>query len=114
MDVKIIHAWAVHGDSGSVQNTGNGPIIGYCETELDADLHSQGKGSWGGKGAVSKVKMLVLQNGVDSKMYALAQPFPVKFHTLEVHLVQKRDDALLRAETLARLTAEQRRVLGLF
>ena len=107
---EIVDAWAVHGDSGTDRHN-DGPLIGYCNNQKDAEAYAQGKGWWGGCGKIEKVPALV----INGDTYILASPEPVKFvegASERLAAEQKQHDEALRQRTLASMTAEQRRVLG--
>ena len=80
-----------------------GVIIGYYSTKSFAEKASKGKGWWGADGEIQALDALKVGNDV----WLLA-----KMHPLDVDDVTCIDDEVLRKETLAKLTVEQRRVLG--
>lgn len=100
-DVKIIKVWVYHGDGGE---RGVGPILGYCSTKYEADQQSAHTGFYGGKGWVSEVPAIKINHDV----YILAHDKPV-----DLDGVKAKCDADLKAKTLASLTDDQKRVLGL-
>ena len=100
-DVKIIKVYAYHGDGGE---RGTGPVMGYCSSKYDADIASAHTGFYGGKGWVSEVPAIKINHDV----YILAHDYPV-----DLDGVRAKSDAELKAKTLASLSAEQKRVLGL-
>ena len=104
MNVQIIDIFAVHGDGGE---HGRGPIEGYCRTRSEADTMSKGRGWFGGAGAVTGVKALI----VGDQMYALAQAAPILF--MDAVAQQKADAEAARAAALAKLTPAERALLGL-
>jgi hypothetical protein len=109
--IDFIDAWAVHGDSGS-ERTDDAPVIGYCNTAADAAAYALGKGWWGRPGKVTPVSAMV----IDGDTYILAQREPVRFvegASEALAAKHKQQDSELRARTIAGLSAEQRRVLGL-
>jgi hypothetical protein len=100
-DVSIIKVWAYHGDGGE---RGVGPVIGYCSSKYDADVQSKHTGFYGGKGWVSEVPAIKINHDV----YILAHDKPV-----DLDGKRKQADEDLKALTLASLSDEQKRVLGL-
>ncbi len=105
MSYKIIDAFAVHGDGGNEYNIG--PIIGYCATQADAQVMSQGKGWWGGAGAINKAKLLV----VGDEMFALERPDAVEFMSADG--LRKASAEAARQRARAKLNAEDLAALGL-
>jgi hypothetical protein len=101
---RIVEIYAVHGDGGE---RSLGPIIGYCESQSDADRHKKGTGWYGGDGHVSKACAIE----VNGSLYVLAAVKPIVF--MDKIEEQKRLDQELRAKTIASLSEEQLRVLGL-
>ena len=100
-DIKIIKVWAYHGDGGE---RGIGPILGYCSSKYDAEQKAQHSGWYGGQGWVAEHSAIKINHDV----YVLATPHPI-----DLDGVQKQADAELKAKTLASLTSDQKRVLGL-
>lgn len=100
----IIRVFAFHGDGGEYSR---GPILGVCETELEAAKFAFGKGWYGGDGQVSK-QFAIKCNG---KMYLLQSDAPFIFQK-DVE-AQKKADQDLKEKTMKMLTREQIRVLGL-
>jgi hypothetical protein len=100
-DIHLIKVYAYHGDGG---DRGTGPILGYCSTKYQADLESTHTGFYGGKGWVSETSAIRINNEV----YILAGEHPV-----DLDGVKAKSDAELKEKTLASLTDEQKRVLGL-
>ena len=100
-DVKIITVYAYHGDGGE---RGVGPVIGYCSSKYEADVASQNTGFYGGKGWVSEARAIKINHDV----YILAHANPV-----DLDGVKAKADAELKEKTLASLSSEQKRVLGL-
>jgi hypothetical protein len=98
---EIIKIFEVHGDGGE---WGYGPVIGYATTPYNAKMMAKGKGFFGSEGMYMEVPALTI-NGVT---YVLKKEYPI-----ELNDVQATKDADLRAKTLASLTPEQKRVLGL-
>ncbi len=101
---KIKQVFAVHGDGGE---RGIGPIIGYCETSSEADIHRKGQGWWG-DGEVTRAYVIE----VDGMLYALARQHPIKY--MSDIKKQEQEDRELRKKTLESLTQDQRRVLGVY
>lgn len=100
-DIRLITVYAYHGDGGERDC---GPIIGYCSSNHDADVKSHSSGFYGGKGYVSEHTAVKINQDI----YLLAQSKPI-----DLDGVQAKYDADLKAETLASLTADQKRVLGI-
>jgi hypothetical protein len=98
---EIITVYAHHGDGGE---RGTGPILGYCSTRPAAEVAAYGQGWYGGNGWVSDCPALKIGDAV----FVLAHKNPID-------LDGKRSlaDAELKAKTLADLTDDQKRVLGL-
>lgn len=101
VSVEIIKVYEVHGDGGE---RGYGPVIGYASTESIAKEMAKGEGFFGSDGIYTEVPAIKV-NGV---FYALKKEFPI-----DLDNAQTTKDAELKAKTLASLTAEQKRVLGL-
>lgn len=99
---KFITVYAVHGDSGGDRS--EGPIIAYYSGKSVAEKKAQNSGWYGGYGGVSTHCAIV----IDDQVYLLAKDTPID---LDQKLALA--DELLRVATLASLTAEQKRVLGL-
>jgi hypothetical protein len=90
-----------------------GAVVGYCDSKTTADARAKGEGWWGGMGAVSEMSALVLEGQV----WALRQPEPVQVMNLEqVRILkpvpQSEIDTELRSAALAKLSPDERRVLG--
>ena len=100
-DVVIIKVYAHHGDGG---DRGTGPIRGYCSTRHDAEQAAKGQGWYGGDGWVSEAHAIEINH----KVYVLADKDPI-----DLDGKNARSDAELKEKTLASLTADQKRVLGL-
>lgn len=81
-----------------------GAVIGYFRIHADAFEYAKGKGGWGGEGIVDKVSAV----SIGGHVYILATPQPV-----DLDLVKKKRDEELRKRTLAELSADQIRVLGI-
>lgn len=99
---EIISVWAYYGDSG--EGGGRSPLLGYCSSFNLAARAAKGKGFWGGDGAVSVCKALK----IGSEIFALIDEKPIDLNGTKVA-----QDAKLREQTLASLTVEQKRVLGI-
>ena len=104
MTVQIIQAYAVHGDGGE---RSDGPIEGYCATRADAEIMCQGRGWYGGNGAITTASVLE----VEGVLYALASPIPITF--MSAKATQEAVDKAARERALAKLTLTDRRVLGI-
>lgn len=99
--IEIITIWQAHGDGGE---HGNGPVIAYCSTESQAIEAAKGKGYFGSNGHVDSAKGL----RADGHVWLLA-----KEHPIDLDSEQANRDEELREQTLAGLSDEQKRVLGL-
>ena len=100
--MELVDVWQAHGDSGSDQ--WRGPVIAYCSTEAQANLAAERRGWYGGHGGVSKARGLK----IDGQVWLLAREEPIDLDSLSA-----KQDEELRERTLAGLSSEQRRVLGL-
>lgn len=98
---EIRKIYEVHGDGGE---WGYGPVIGYASTPDNAKMMAKGKGFFGSEGMYMEVPALTI-NGVT---YVLKKEYPI-----ELDNVEATKDAELKEKTLASLTPEQKRVLGL-
>jgi hypothetical protein len=101
--VEKIRIWAARGDGGETGGS-TAPIVGYCRTEAQAKDLAKGKGFYGSQGHVSQHDALE----VNGEIWVLAASNPV-----DLDNAQARRDDDLRKRTLASLSDEQRRVLGL-
>lgn len=99
--MERIEVWLAHGDGGE---RGICPVIAYCSTEAQAKKAAKGRAWYGGDGAV--INRAALK--IDGKVWLLAERDPI-----DLDSAQAQRDAELRAQTLAMLDDEQRRVLGL-
>lgn len=100
-EVSIIKVYAHHGDGG---DRGTGPIQGYCSSRYAAENAALGQGWYGGNGWVSEAYAIKINHDV----YVLASKDPI-----DLDGVNAKSDAELKAKTLASLSADQKRVLGL-
>lgn len=98
---SFLTVWVAHGDGGE---HGKGPVIGYSSTKERAALIAKGRGWYGRDGDLEPVPAI----RIGDKVWLLLQASPIDLDSED----QKRD-AELRASTIAGLSAEQRRVLGL-
>lgn len=80
-------------------------VIGYFSSQALATREGEGRGEWGQDAKVVKVPAV----SVDGKTYILAN----EGSPVDVDLKQARHDEELRRTTLASLSDEQKRVLGL-
>lgn len=112
---QLIKIWAAHGDG---EGRGKGPILDFCDSESTACERSKGEGWWGGPGDVEEVPALL----VDGEVWVLRQATPAQvLNYSQVRELKagargttpEAEDEKLRNETLASLTQDQRRVLGL-
>jgi len=78
--------------------------VGVYDSVTAAEAAAKGQGSWGGQGQISEV----LAVEIDGQWYELVSDKP-----LDINDAQKKADAKLKEETLAALSADQKRVLGL-
>lgn len=101
MTDKILKVYAAHGDGGE---RGLGPVIGYYTSESTAKMKAKGKGWYGGDGVVREAHIIES----DGEYYALVNTNPVDLNGLQAEADEK-----LRAETLAGLSEDQIRVLGI-
>ncbi|MBK3780238.1 hypothetical protein G3A43_08205 [Paraburkholderia aspalathi] len=90
-----------------------GTVVGYCDSQSTADACAKGEGWWGGMGMVTEMSALV----VDGKVWALRQPEPVEVLNLTAvralkPIPQSELDTNLRNAALAKLSPDERRVLG--
>jgi len=99
--MEIIEVWQAHGDGGE---RGVGPVIAYCSTREKAEQAAKGKAWYGGDGFVQGRAAL----RIDGDVWVLAERNPI-----DLDSVQREQDKRLRDETIAGLSAEQRRVLGI-
>jgi hypothetical protein len=99
--VEKITVWLAHGDGGE---RGIGPVIAYCSTQAQAEGAAKGIGWYGGNGYVEDAPAL----RIDGAVYLLRERDPI-----DMDAKQAQRDADLRAKTLAALTEEQKRVLGI-
>ena len=102
MAYEIIRAYKVY---ETIDEYGrHGAIVGIFQHSAEANEAAENKGWYGGKGTVLPVSLI----SVDGKLFELAIDVEV-----DLNRQKAKADAKLKAETLASLTAEQRRVLGL-
>jgi hypothetical protein len=99
--VDFFNVFEVHGDGGE---RSSGPVIGYASTEDKAKVMAHGKGFFGSDGVYFEVPAIK----VNDKIFVLKKDYPV-----DLDDTQATKDAELRSKTLASLTPEQKRVLGL-
>lgn len=97
-EIEQITVWQAHGDGG---DRCVGPVIAYCRSRELAARAAKGKGWYGGNGEVTSRQAL----RIDGEVWLLHYHEPIK---LDVDR-----DADLRERTIAAMSAEQRRVLGL-
>lgn len=99
--VNFLDLWQVHGDGGE---RSIGPIIGYFRKHHEAVDFARGKAWYGGNGAVQSAKAVE----IDGKVYILdSGGAPV-----DVDMCQYKADEKLKEDTLASLSEDQLRVLG--
>lgn len=80
-------------------------IVGHFSTHDLAAKAAKGHGSWGGMGQIALVPAMQLPTG---QTWVLLQEDPV-----DLDMKSAKSDEMLREMVLARLTPEERRVLGL-
>jgi len=103
MKIEQITIWAVY---STYDETGRDSSLVSCwETQLAAQNNRKGHGWYGGPGNVRELPALQLPDG---RIFVLLQAEPVK---LGIDLVQGQLDA--RAAALAKLSIEERKLLGL-
>jgi hypothetical protein len=100
-DTAPFLAYASHGDGGERTQ---GPIIGWHATEAMAEAYAKGRGWYGGDGGFTKHFAI----RVGDNIYVLRDAKPI-----DIDQAQARRDMELREQTLAKLSDEQLRVLGL-
>ena len=100
-DISFITVYAYHGDGGE---RGIGPIIGFTSTRHDAEVKAHNSGFYGGAGHVAEHQAIK----INCNVFLLARPDPI-----DLDGVAAKNDANLKASTLANLTTDQKRVLGL-
>lgn len=93
-----------NGAFGEDDNGRRAGRIGVYTSVIAAEHAAKGKGSWGGKGQV--VEVLAVE--IDGQWYELASDKP-----LDIDDAKKNADAKLKEDTLAMLSADQKRVLGI-
>lgn len=98
--IEQITVWKAHGDGGE---RGTGPVLGYYSTESAAVAAAKGRAWYGSNGHVENASALK----IGDQIWLLASPKPI-----DLDGVNKKRDAELKEQTLALLTPEQRRVLG--
>jgi hypothetical protein len=96
----LYKAYQIRGDGGEMRV---GPIIGYASTRARAEEMAYKKGFFG-NGTITDTWVVCIGKDV----YALASPTPI-----DLNGEQAISDARLRRETLAKLTPEEQRVLGI-
>ncbi len=104
MKYEIIPIWKAHGDGGE---RSRGPVVGYALTEAEANRLADGRGWWGGNGGTSEGHAIK----IGKELFALESNEPIQLKKVAEDLRAK--DEELRKKTLASLTKEQKRVLGL-
>lgn len=104
MKYEIIPIWKAHGDGGE---RSRGPVVGYALTEHEAHRLADGQGWWGGNGGTSEGHAL----RIGKELFALECKEPILLAKVAEDLRAK--DESLRKKTLAGLSKDQKRVLGL-
>lgn len=99
--MEVVQIWRAHGDGGAL---GIGPVIAYCSTKDQASHAAYRQGWYDQNGHVSSISALK----IDGKYWALAHSEPI-----DMDQEAKKSDDKLRMETMASLSPEQLRVLGL-
>lgn len=107
-DLPVIHT-TVHAVYESTDDRGSrGACIGYFSDPTNAMSASAGKGYFGGNGEIKELPAIVIVNRGHRSVYVLASSKPI-----DLDHEQANADAELRKKTIAGLTDEQIRVLGL-
>ena len=86
-----------------------GPVVGVYLSEGAAEIGARGQGWWGGKGAIREVKLLEMPG----RTYLLDAQFPYGLDpaSLNTNLREERNRLVEAAK--AKLTAEERKLLGI-
>lgn len=99
---QIINIYVAHGDPGDDRTPGiRAPKLGFFSEKYLAEQAAEGQGWWGGAGAVSEAFALK----VNGKFYLLGQPGEIQIDMKTIDMVKK--------QALAKLTPEEKKVLGL-
>jgi hypothetical protein len=99
---QIIKLWSVHttvNEWGAV-----GSLVGYFTSEDKAKVAAEGRGWWGGEGAIRETAGITVHPGLT---FPLADITPLK---LDVDLIT--DAAKVRQDALKKLTPREREILG--
>lgn len=100
----IIDVWAVYqGDDDRSIGT---PTY-FFSKRLEAEQFAQDKGWYGGKAPIKKRHAVS-----DSGKYYLIDEIVNESGVIDIDQCQEKYDATIRAEALSKLTAEEKRVLG--
>lgn len=100
-DYEIITVYCAHGDGGE---RSRGPVIGVYTTQSSAAQAAKGKGWYGGDGGTTTAQAIRLSDG---KVYLISSD------PIDLDEQQKNLDEQLRTNALGKLSAEEKRVLGL-
>jgi len=100
-DVKFTDVYSVNIDDLDGRVFG---ALAYFSTKESATEYAKGRGDWGDNAPVSACPSI----SIDGIVYVLKQYEPI-----DLDLQQANYDKELRERTLASLTSEQRRVLGI-
>ena len=99
---QIMTVYCAHGDGGDEYR--RGPVIGVFTDENRADRHADGKGWYGGNGGVSERKAIHLSDGT---------VYLIEGSPIDLNLTARQHDAEVRLKALNKLTAEEKRILGI-
>ena len=102
MTYEIVKAFRVFETTN--EYSAKGSCVGIFSTKSQAEQSAEGRGWYGGKGLIITVSLI----RIDGKLLELASEYEVD---LDGHKASA--DAKLKADTLANLTPDQKRVLGL-
>jgi hypothetical protein len=100
--MNVVPVFKAHGDGG---NRGIGPVVGVATSEYKAREIARGKGFFGSDGSVTEG--FAIDDG-RGKLYLLEKTFPFVDGEDRVEAARK-----AKAEALAKLTDEDKRILGL-
>lgn len=113
-DIKILHdvesvllkritAYEVRGQTDTTEGRGGTYLVGYFFNKSKADEAAKDKGVWGAAGDVHTVNVVELTYPQGFKVFYLDKPIDVKSATNEE----------LKAKALAKLTTEDKLILGI-
>lgn len=99
----VYTVWSAKEDTDKTEGRGPLTLIGYFHDKRDAEIASIGKGVMGWQGSVGSVDIFSVDGGKTGYPITLGDPVPVTDPGF----------ADRRAEALAKLTEDDRRILGL-